>query len=237
MSLPSSDKPIPNKHLVVEGLSKSFSSPSGSTEVLSHVDFTVDEGQVVSLTGPSGAGKSTLLQILGLLSKPSSGSYAFCGTNTETLSAREINTLRSDHIGFVFQKHLLLPELSLYENVALPLARRQGWGSATQKQTELWLEKLELNHRQHARPFELSGGEAQRGAIARALIHNPSLLLMDEPTGNLDPELSTGVMEDVFELCKTSNTTCVFVTHNMTLAAMAERRAHVVQHRLEEVSS
>jgi putative ABC transport system ATP-binding protein len=230
------DKQIQSELIRAEGLSKAFASPSGQVNVLDQVDLTVHAGEILSLTGPSGAGKSTLLQIIGLLSRPDQGSYQLCGQHTQNLRPGALNQLRSEHIGFVFQKHLLLPELSLFENVALPLAQRQGWNKKTEASAKEWLEKLELSHRLLARPHQLSGGEAQRGAIARALIHQPSLLLMDEPTGNLDPSLSTSVMEKVIDLCEKTSITCIFVTHNMILSEMAERRIHVTQHHLEEVS-
>jgi ABC-type lipoprotein export system ATPase subunit len=222
--------------LKAEHLGKSYPGPQGPVWVLRDINLSIKSGESVSLTGPSGSGKSTLLNIFGLLTGPSEGRLQMAGAWLDPKQQGSAVQLRAELIGFVFQKHLLLPELSLLENVCLPLARRKGWGPATLEQGRLWLDKLGILARQHARPQHLSGGEAQRGAIARALIHSPPLLLLDEPTGNLDPEMSLGMVTDLLEVCKKQIITCVFVTHNLQLAALTERRMDLARHQLLEVA-
>jgi lipoprotein-releasing system ATP-binding protein len=221
--------------LEVEELFKSYSSPTGDqVHVLKDVNLQLFKGDTLALTGPSGSGKSTLLHILGLLLSPSSGNIIFKNQSIRSLNESERNKLRSQHLGFVFQKHLLLPELSLLENTCLALAKRKGWSKSILDQGRTILATLGLDHRQSARPHQLSGGEAQRGAIARALVHEPELLFLDEPTGNLDPSMSTSIMENLLEWCQTQKITCITVTHNLELATMMSRHQKVVNHQLCE---
>jgi ABC-type lipoprotein export system ATPase subunit len=221
--------------LEVEELYKSYSSPSGDlVHVLKDVNLKLLKGETLALTGPSGSGKSTLLHILGLLLSPTSGNIFLKKQSIGSLSASDRNRLRSEHLGFVFQKHLLLPELSLLENTCLSLAKKKGWSKAVLDQGRAMLTTLGLDHRQTARPHQLSGGEAQRGAIARALVHEPEILFLDEPTGNLDPSMSTTIMENLLNWCQTQNITCITVTHNLELAGMMSRQVKVVDHQLVE---
>ena len=225
----------PSPLLEVEQLYKSYSSPSGDQiHVLKDVNLKLFKGETLALTGPSGSGKSTLLHILGLLLSPSSGNIIFKDQSIGALSESDRNDLRSKNLGFVFQKHLLLPELNLLENTCLALAKKQGWSKTVLDQGRAMLKTLGLDHRETARPHQLSGGEAQRGAIARALVHEPELLFLDEPTGNLDPSMSTTIMENLLHWCQTQNITCITVTHNLDLATMMGRHMKVVDHRLCE---
>ena len=225
----------PSVFLKAEGLGKTYPGPHGPVGVLKGIDLAIHRGESVSLTGPSGSGKSTLLNILGLLTKPSEGSLHLDGQSIDYSSSAQLQGLRAEKIGFVFQKHLLLPELSLLENVCLPLARSEGWKKSTLERGQHWLQQLGLSARAQARPHQLSGGEAQRGAIARALIRNPPLLLLDEPTGNLDPEMSLDLIHILLELCRSQSITCVLVTHNLQLAGLTQRRLDLARHQLVEV--
>lgn len=222
--------------LVAEGLSKAYDGPTGRQPVLENVSLSLGRGESVSLTGPSGSGKSTLLQCLGLLSKPDEGKIRIKGVEVDFSKASRLEALRGQHIGFVFQKHLLLPELSLLENVALPLSRTQGWNRDTFSKAEVWIEKLGLSQRKEARPTRLSGGEAQRGAIARAMVVEPPILMMDEPTGNLDPELSQDLFLQLLEICNNQGTGLLLVTHNLELAKQTDRHLRLEHHRLESIS-
>jgi ABC-type lipoprotein export system ATPase subunit len=168
------------------------------------------------------------------LLKPSAGSIHFNGTDLSHLSPQKGNQWRAEHLGFVFQKHLLLPELNLLENTCLPLAKSKGWSREVLQRGEEVLKNLGLEHRINALPSKLSGGEAQRGAIARALVHHPTLLLLDEPTGNLDPSMSTELMKQILSISKSKGITCITVTHNLELAQTMDRHGRMLDHRLVE---
>lgn len=200
-------------------IGKSF----GALKVLKGIDFEAGRAEVVSIVGASGAGKSTLLQVLGSLSEPDSGKVFINGTDIFSLSPDALSDFRNRHIGFVFQFHHLLPEFSALENVMLPaLIARDPEKEARKKATEL-LTLTGLAERLHHKPSELSGGEQQRVAIARAIINNPTVLLADEPSGNLDSGTKRGIHQIFFDLRERMGITVIIVTHDPELARMADR--------------
>ena len=200
----------------------------GTLEVLKGIDLLVERGEVVSIVGPSGAGKTTLLQILGTLSRPSSGEIEIDGEAVHALSDRQLSRFRNTKIGFVFQFHHLLPEFTALENVCIP-----GYiGGRDRREVETraaeLLEMLGMEHRSSHKPAELSGGEQQRVAIARALINSPAVLLADEPSGNLDTKNREEIHRLFFTLRDTLGQTVVIVTHDGQLAAMSDRKIEMV---------
>jgi len=225
----------PGEFLRAEDLYKAYKSPTGPQPVLEGVSLSLERGESISLTGPSGSGKSTLLQCLGLLSSPDRGRIFLEGKLVDFSKTSRLEAIRGQYVGFVFQKHLLLPELSLLENVALPLARTRGWTREVFDRAESALERMGVSHRKEARPFHLSGGEAQRGAIARALVVEPPILMMDEPTGNLDPGLSRDLFGQLLETCKGLRMSLLVVTHNLELAGQTGRNLRLDHHHLEVV--
>jgi len=199
----------------------------GDLEVLKGVDLHIKKGEIVAIVGPSGAGKTTLLQILGTLDKPnpnSDASVSLNGKNILNLRDRSISAFRNNHIGFIFQFHQLLPEFTALENVCIPaFINKKSKKEAEAKALEL-LDFLGLSHRLHHKPSELSGGEQQRVAVARALINNPEVIFADEPSGNLDSDAAKNLHELFFTLRDTFGQTFVIVTHNQALADMADRK-------------
>ncbi|SIR22916.1 ABC transporter ATP-binding protein [Pontibacter lucknowensis] len=195
----------------------------GSLEVLKGIDLTIHAGEVVSIVGASGAGKSTLLHILGTLDSADSGDVLFDDKNISRLNPTELARFRNRHIGFIFQFHNLLPEFTALENACLPgfLAGRPEL-EVTERAAEL-LSMLNLSHRMHHKPSEMSGGEQQRTAVARALINSPRIIFADEPSGNLDSKNAQELHEIFFKLRDEFNQTFVIVTHNEQLATMADR--------------
>ncbi|MEO7983153.1 MAG: ABC transporter ATP-binding protein [Bacteroidota bacterium] len=195
----------------------------GVVEVLRGVDVEINKGEVVSIAGPSGSGKSTLLHILGTLDKADSGIVVINGTGIASLSGKKLAAFRNKHIGFVFQFHHLLPEFTAWENVCIP-----GW-LAGRKKTEVkekaeeLLKMLGLSHRMENKPNEMSGGEQQRVAVARALINNPDIVFADEPTGNLDSANAKELHQLFFDLRDKFNQTFLIVTHNEELAKLSDR--------------
>ena len=205
-------------------LAKDIHKHFGALEVLKGIDFQAEEGEIVSIVGASGAGKSTLLQILGTLSTPDGGSLTIDGTDVLSLGRDALSAFRGTRIGFVFQAHRLLPEFTAEENVMIPAmiagkSRRQ----AAARAAEL-LEAMGLEQRRDHKPSELSGGEQQRGAIARAVANSPAILLADEPTGNLDSATKQEVQKIFFDLRDRTGQTTVIVTHDPALAALCDRR-------------
>jgi len=195
----------------------------GELEVLKGVDLTVAKGEIVSIVGPSGAGKTTLLQILGTLDKPNTGEVLVNGVDFSKLNEKELAAFRNRHIGFIFQFHQLLPEFTALENVMIPaLIARKDNKKTTQKAKEL-LAYLQLSDRMEHKPSELSGGEKQRVAVARALINDPSLILADEPSGSLDSKNKDELHKLLFELRDKFGLTVVIVTHDKELAALSDR--------------
>ena len=199
----------------------------GDVEVLKGVDLHIKKGEIVAIVGPSGAGKTTLLQILGTLDKPlkeQDFELAINNTSLKNLSDKQLSEFRNQHIGFIFQFHQLLPEFTALENVCIPaFISKKSKKEAEHKAKEL-LEFLGLSHRIHHKPSELSGGEQQRVAVARALINNPSVILADEPSGNLDSASAKNLHELFFKLRDQFGQTFVLVTHNEELATMADRK-------------
>ncbi len=202
------------------GIRKRF----GELEVLKGVDLNVAKSEVVSIVGASGAGKTTLLQIIGTLEKADSGTLAINGEEVTKLGSKALSAFRNKHIGFVFQFHHLLPEFSALENVMMPgLIAGRSMKDCTPRAGEL-LHRLNLGARQRHKPSQLSGGEQQRVAVARALFNNPGVVLADEPSGNLDSAHAKELHQLFFDLRKELGQTFVIVTHNEELASMADRR-------------
>ena len=206
--------------LTVANIAKSYPTPRGELQILNGISLTVERGQAVAIMGPSGSGKSTLLYILGALEPPSSGRVALDGQDPYALGERAQAAFRNEHIGFVFQDHSLLPQCSVLENVLSPTLVAPANGDAAQDAAlarEL-LTRVGLEDRLHHRPAELSGGEKQRAALARALVRKPSLLLCDEPTGNLDRSAADAVAALLLELHAAARTILIVVTHSLVLA-------------------
>jgi lipoprotein-releasing system ATP-binding protein len=201
------------------GITKAY----GDLKVLKGIDLNISEKEVISIVGASGAGKTTLLQILGTLDSPDSGTILYNGTDICKLRGRQMASFRNTNIGFVFQFHQLLPEFTALENVCIPAyIAGKGKIEAEKKASEL-LGFLNLSDRLEHKPSELSGGEQQRVAVARALINNPSVILADEPSGNLDTENKNELHKLFFKLRDTFNQTIIIVTHDRQLAAMSDR--------------
>jgi putative ABC transport system ATP-binding protein len=208
--------------IATENLSKVFRTEEVETTALDGVRVEVREGEFVSLMGPSGCGKSTLMHILGLIDNPSDGSYQFLGQEVAKYSKRERADLRKANIGFVFQSFNLIDELTVYENVELPLIYNKVPVSERKQRVEAVLNKMNMGHRLKHFPMQLSGGQQQRVAVARAIVNSPKLILADEPTGNLDSEHGDEVMKILRELNK-EGSTIVMVTHSEHDAAFGDR--------------
>ncbi len=209
--------------LEASGLSKAYPSPKGRLDVLTSVDLEVRRGTILAVVGASGAGKSTLLNILGTLDRPDGGTLSIRGRQVGHLSARELAAFRARHLGFVFQFHHLLPEFSAEENVMMPLLIGGAAADAARTRARAALRDVGLEERWEHRPAELSGGEAQRVAVARALVAEPELVLADEPSGNLDGASADGLHALVERLARERGQAFVVVTHNDRLAARADR--------------
>lgn len=215
--------------LHARGIYKSY----GALPILKGVDLHVAKGEIVSLVGASGAGKSTLLHIIGTLDKPDQGTVHIQGTDIGTLTAKQLSAFRNQHIGFVFQFHHLLPEFTALENVCIPAyIKKAGAREAEQRASEL-LDLLGVVHRRHHKPGQLSGGEQQRVAVARALINRPAVVLADEPSGNLDSENAASLHQLFVDLRNQLNQTFVVVTHNEELAGIADRVVHIKDGKIE----
>ena len=206
-----------------EGITKSF----GSLQVLKGIDLTIGEGEIVAIVGPSGAGKTTLLQIIGTLDAPDSGKLYINGTETVRLSEEKLAAFRNRNIGFVFQFHQLLPEFTALENVMIPALIAREKPAVAEKRAKEILDFMNLTDRMSHKPNELSGGEKQRVAVARALINNPSVILADEPSGSLDTKNKEELHALFFELRDQMNQTFVIVTHDEQLATNTDRVIHI----------
>jgi len=206
----------------------------GETEVaaLRGLDLQVDQGEFVSIMGPSGSGKSTLMHLLGCLDRPSDGRYTLDGVEMQTLDDRELSRLRNRKVGFVFQSFNLIPQLSVIENVELPLVYSGVLLSERRERASELLHAVGLGERQWHRPNELSGGECQRTAIARALVNQPRLVLADEPTGNLDSKTGRSILE-ILQGLHTRGTTILLVTHDPSVAAWSQRIVHMLDGRID----
>ena len=204
----------------IENIVKRF----GSLEVLHGISFGVERGEIVSIVGASGAGKSTLLQIIGTLMTPDEGNVTINGKAFAGMSDGELSEFRNRHVGFVFQSHHLLEEFSAEENVMMPMLIAGVKRSEAQRRAKELLELVQMSHRLTHRPSALSGGEQQRVAIARALANNPSVVLADEPTGNLDTATRDEIQRLFFDLRERTNQTFIIVTHDETLAEKSDRK-------------
>jgi putative ABC transport system ATP-binding protein len=216
----------------LSNLSKIFYADEIETHALSEVHLSIAKGEYVSISGPSGCGKSTLLSLLGLLDTPTGGTYQLNGTNAEALKPNDRARIRNKEIGFVFQAFNLIGDLSVFENVELPLTYRPGVGKAERRERALKaLERVGMGHRIKHFPSQLSGGQQQRVAVARALVGEPSILLADEPTGNLDSKNGEQVMGLLKELHSAGATICM-VTHDPRYADFADRKIHMFDGRI-----
>ena len=207
----------------IQGITKSF----GNLQVLKGIDLHIGKGEIVSIVGPSGAGKTTLLQIIGTLDRPDSGSVTVDGINVSGLSTNKLSDFRNRHIGFIFQFHQLLPEFTALENIMIPAFIAGKGRSEAKARAEELLQFLGLADRANHKPNELSGGEKQRVAVARALVNEPAVILADEPSGSLDTKNKAELHQLFFDLRDKFGQTFVIVTHDEQLAAITDRTIHM----------
>ena len=216
----------------IKGITKSF----GNLQVLKGIDLHIDKGEVVSIVGPSGAGKTTLLQIIGTLDKPDKGSVMIDNTDVSQLSEKRLADFRNQHIGFVFQFHQLLPEFTALENIMIPAFIAGKSRHEARERAEELLALMDLSDRAGHKPNELSGGEKQRIAVARALVNNPAVILADEPSGSLDSKNKTDLHRLFFDLRDKFGQTFVIVTHDESLASITDRTIHMKDGQLNGTS-
>ena len=221
--------------LRIEGLKKVFRSGASELVLFENLSFAVDQGEMLAIVGSSGAGKSTLLHILGAVDRPSAGDIYFARLRLSSLSENDAADFRNKEIGFVWQFHYLLPEFTALENVAMPLLMRGTQKIEAEKEALSWLEEVGLAQRSHHRAGELSGGEQQRAALARALITKPKILLADEPTGDLDSRTAEVVFELISRLHREYQLTSIMATHNFGFARRCHRVVRLESGRIEEV--
>jgi putative ABC transport system ATP-binding protein len=232
MNVAVSPTPAASTLIMLDDLKKVFYTDEVETHALSGVHFVINKGDYLSIAGPSGCGKSTLLSILGLLDTPSGGRYLLNGTPVENLDNSQRAHIRNKEIGFIFQAFNLIGDLTVFENVELPLTYRAGMGAKERKERVIAaLERVRMAHRLRHYPSQLSGGQQQRVAVARALVGSPSILLADEPTGNLDSKNGEAVMGLLTELHSEGATICI-VTHDPRYADYADRKIHMFDGRV-----
>ena len=207
-------------------LKKVYRTEEVETVALNNVNLVVQEGEFVAIMGPSGCGKSTLLNLLGLLDNPTSGEYYFLGNEVSRFNERQRASMRKSNIGFVFQSFNLIDELTVYENVELPLLYQRVSGSERKRRVGEILEKMKIAHRKNHFPQQLSGGQQQRVAVARSVVGNPKIILADEPTGNLDSAHGDDVMKQLTQLHQ-EGTTILMVTHSAAYGEYAQRVVHL----------
>jgi len=222
-------------HLEVRGLGKTFPGAGSPLEVLSGVDLDMARGDRLAVTGPSGSGKSTLLYIIGTLDQPTSGTVLVEGSDPFDRDDAGLADFRNTEVGFIFQDHHLLPQCTVLENVMIPLLASGGSGSGDVERATGLLERVGLSDRSSHLPAQISGGERQRVAVCRALINKPTLLLADEPTGNLDHKTADGVGSLLLELAEEQQAVLICVTHSLELADRFPRRCELVDGRLVEL--
>ena len=207
----------------IKNITKSF----GSLQVLKGIDLSIEKGEIVSIVGPSGAGKTTLLQIIGTLDRPDTGTINIDGVDITSVSEKKLSDFRNQRLGFVFQFHQLLPEFSAIENVMIPAYIAGRNSKEAKKQAEELLTFMGLSDRAHHKPSQLSGGEKQRVAVARALINNPAVILADEPSGSLDSKNKKELHQLFFDLRDKFGQTFIIVTHDEELASLTDRTIHM----------
>ena len=215
-------------------ISRIFSLPSGDIEAVKNVNLKIKKGEFIIISGPSGAGKTTLLNMASGIDFPSSGEVLISGDSISNFSKNQLNKLRRKTIGMVFQAHALMPLLSAYENVELPLRILGISGKERKNKTEEILEILGLKYRMSHRPYELSGGERQRVSVARALVRKPEILVADEPTSQLDSVNTEIVFEQIRDICKTFNTTVVLATHDQRMKKFGDKLFNMRSGELSE---
>ena len=215
----------------IENLTKKF----GNLQVLKGVDLTIEKGEVISIVGSSGAGKTTLLQLIGTLDKPTGGTRRFNGEDLGRLSSKRLAAFRNKHIGFVFQFHQLLPEFTALENIIIPALIAGRKRSEAEAEAMQLLQVMGLEERAHHKPAEMSGGENQRVAVARALINHPDVVLADEPSGSLDSKNKEELHKLFFDLRDRYGQTFVIVTHDEALASYTDRTLHMVDGVIQDI--
>lgn len=214
----------------LKGIKKNY----GKLEILKGIDLTVKQGECISIVGSSGAGKSTLLQIIGTLDLANQGELLIANKDVNKLDKNQLASFRNKNIGFIFQFHNLLPEFSALENICIPAYISGMKQKEAEKNALQLLERLKLENRAHHKPSELSGGEQQRVAVARALINQPTILLADEPSGNLDSKNANDLHQLILEINKEFNQTCIVVTHNEDFANLAHRKLTITDGLIKE---
>lgn len=207
----------------LENVSKVYRTKTIETTALNSINLTIEKGEFVSIMGPSGCGKSTLLNVIGLLDEPTNGSVKVAGQEVKDYNSKYTSRFRNEKLGFIFQSFHLIPDLSVIDNVELPLLYRKVGAKERKKLSAAALESVGLKNRMDHFPSQLSGGQKQRVAIARAIVGNPEILLADEPTGNLDSHMGNEIMDILMELNRTHNTTIVMVTHDENMAKKTNR--------------
>ena len=225
---------IENQYLKIKNLSYSYEKGKNTTQVLNNISFKIKKGEMVALVGPSGSGKSTLLNLIGLLEQLKLGEIFLNKELINPTSKLIRNNIRLNRIGFVFQFHRLLPEFSARENIAIPQMMTGLTKNLALKRSDELLEMMDLINRKNNRPGELSGGEQQRVAIARSLANAPSILLADEPTGNLDSQTALIVINQLRKIVSQTKLTCLIVTHNIEIANLMDRKLKLDQRSIIE---
>ncbi len=214
--------------LELKNITRTFRAGMVETVALDSISLSVKQGEFVSIMGPSGCGKSTLLNIMGALDRPTEGQVVVEGVDVFSLSAKEQARFRNQHLGFIFQSFHLIPSLTVYENVEMPLLYGKAPKAERRRRIEEMLEKVGLTHRMHHFPNQISGGQCQRAAIARALVCNPGLILADEPTGNLDSKMGSEIMDILKGMNAQDGHTIVMVTHNEEQAKLSHRIVRMI---------